>query len=103
MADVCPELLFHFKGPFNELFDDGKAEKSFTAGIHGQTHCTRKFHIDKAFGIFGVCLYPQAIPLLFGLPATELTNQMPDLNTLLKQEGNELEDKITIAATTSKG
>lgn len=94
MADVCPELLFHFKGQFNELFDNGKTEKSFTAGIHGQTHSTRKFHIDKAFGIFGVCLYPQAMPLLFGLPATEFTNQMPDLNTLLRQEGNELEDKI---------
>lgn len=52
MADVCPELLFHFKGQVNELFDNGKTEKSFTAGIHGQTHSTRKFHIDKAFGIF---------------------------------------------------
>ncbi len=97
MADVCPELLFHYKGHFDELFDNGKIEKSFTAGIHGQTHSTRKFHINKGFGIFGVCLYPQTIPLLFGIPSTEVTNQMPDLNVLLKAEGDELEEKIAEA------
>ncbi len=68
MADVCPELLFHFKGPFNELFDNGKTEKSFTAGIHGQTHCTRKFHIDKAFGILGFASTHRLFPYCSGYP-----------------------------------
>lgn len=97
MADVCPELLFHYKGQFDELFDNGKIEKSFTAGIHGQTHSKRKFYINKGFGIFGVCLYPQTIPLLFGIPSNEISNQMPDLNVLLKAEGNRLEEKIANA------
>lgn len=94
MAGVCPELIFHFNGQFDELFENGKTEKSFTAGVHGQTHSTRKFHINKGFGIFGVCLYPQTIPLLFGIPSNEISNQMPDLNALLKAEGDGLEEQI---------
>jgi len=97
MADICPELLFHYKGQFDEIFTNGKIEKSFTAGIHGQTHSTRKFNINKAFGIFGVCLYPHAIPIIFGIPASEITNQMPGLNVLLKVEGDELEEKVSSA------
>ncbi|WP_422079906.1 DUF6597 domain-containing transcriptional factor [Ulvibacterium sp.] len=98
MADVCPELLFHFRGQFDELHDSGKKEKSFTAGIHGQTRITRKFQISQGFGIFGVSLYPQAIPLLFGIPTNEISNYMPDLNILLKAEGDELEEKIATAS-----
>ncbi len=99
MADVCPELIFHYNGQFDEIFDNGKVEKSFTSGIHGQTNSTRKFHIDKGFGIFGVYLFPHAIPFLFGVAATELTNQMPNLNELLGLEGSELEEKIMLAKT----
>ncbi|WP_349317312.1 helix-turn-helix domain-containing protein [Chitinophaga sp. MM2321] len=97
MADVCPELLFHYQGQFDELTDTGTTTPSFTAGVHAQTSFTRTFRIDKTFGIFGVYLYPQALPLLFGLSATELTNQMPDLKLLLKAAGNELEEKIATA------
>ncbi len=69
LADVCPELLFHYDGQFEEIFNNGKREKSFTAGVHGQASSMRKFYIDKGFGIFGVYLYPQTIPLVFNLPA----------------------------------
>jgi AraC-like DNA-binding protein len=97
MADVCPELLFHYKGRFNEISDNGHSEKSFTAGIHGQTSFTRKFQIDCGFGIVAVYFYPYAIPLLFGVSATELTNQMADLNGLTKAVGTALEEDIAAA------
>ena len=97
MADVCPELIFHFKGRFNEIFENGKSEKSFTAGFHGQTSLTRKFHIDSSFGIFGIYLFPTAIPALFGIASKEITNQMVSLNELLKHEGDELEGRIASA------
>lgn len=100
MPDVCPELLFHYKGQFDEHADDNKSERSFTAGVHAQTNQRRKFYISEAFGIFGVCLYPYSIPLFFGLPAKELTNQMPDLISLLKTEDLALEEKIINAAGT---
>lgn len=97
MADVCPELLFHYNGRFNEVSGEGKTTPSFVSGVHGQTSAITKFQIDKGFGVFGVYLYPQAISLLFNLPATELTGRMPDLHTLLKQQGNELEQKMLYA------
>lgn len=94
MADVCPELVFHYKGLFDEAMEGGKSEKSFVSGIHGQTRRTRRFQITRSFGIFGVYFYPHAIPLLFDLPATACTNEMLSLTTWSKQLGSELEDKV---------
>lgn len=94
MPDVCPELLFHYKGQFDELIDNSQSQKSFTAGIHAQTYQRRKFYIDRAFGMFGVSLYPYAIPMLFGISTNELTNETPDLCSLLKEEGLRLEEVI---------
>jgi hypothetical protein len=84
MPDVCPELLFHYNGQFDELIENSQPEKSFTAGVHAQTYQRHKFFIGNAFGMFGVSLYPYTIPLLFGTSAHELTNETPDLNSLLK-------------------
>lgn len=94
MADAFPELLFHYGGQFEEIFQNGRNEKSFISGVHAQGSFPRQFHIDNSFGIFGVYLYPQAIPMLFNLSAKELTNQMPGLDDLLNNEGKALEDKI---------
>lgn len=102
MPDVCPELLFHYRGRFDELIDNSKSQKSFTAGVHAQTHQRRKFCIDSAFGMFGVSLYPYAIPLLFGISANELTNEMPDLSSLLKEKGLRLEEDIENAINSTK-
>lgn len=101
LADVCPELLFHYNGCFDEILQNNNIEKTFTSGIHGQTFKPRKFSIDKAFGIFGVSFYPHALPLIFGLPANELTNEMPDLKTILQQQGEELEERIFSASIIS--
>lgn len=102
MADVCPEMLFHYNGQFDEVLKNGRKEKSFTAGVHGQSSITRTCHINRGFGIFGVYLYPQAIPLLFGLPATEITNQMPDLGALLAADGRVLEEQMAEAEGTGE-
>ncbi|RFS20759.1 AraC family transcriptional regulator [Chitinophaga silvatica] len=99
MADMCPELLFHYDGRFNEIFKNGKQESSFTAGIHGQSRVIRQFHITSGFGMFGVYFYPHAIPLLFNIPASDLTNQVPELSLLLKSTGLALEEKIAAAHT----
>lgn len=96
MADGCAEMIFHYKGVFDEI-TDGKTEKSFITGLHGPSKSYRRFTIDKSFGIFGVYLYPFAIPQLFSLPANELSDQIPDLITLFGAEGRELEEKIMLA------
>src|SRR5690606_2425904 len=94
MADVCPELIFHYHGQFQEICDDGRQELSFISGISAPSSVTRKFTIDKGFGMFGVYLFPYAIPLLFDIPVNELTNRMVDLDTLSREFGSDLEDKM---------
>jgi len=97
MADVCPELVFHYHGQFDELLGDGLISKSFVSGLQGQNNMTRAFSIDKGFGIFGVYFYPHAISVLFNIPTLDLTNHLVNLNDLLGQEGKELEERIMLA------
>lgn len=98
MADGCAEMVFHFKGRFDEILKTDESELSFRSGIHGQSQSFRRFRIDQDFGIFGVYLYPFAIPALFGIPAAELSNQMPDLTAFLGQAGTELEERVMLAS-----
>lgn len=97
MADACVEMLFHYHGLFDEIAQESDRSKSFTAGVHGPSHVLRRYTIDSGFSIFGVYFYPQAIPLLFSLPAAALTNTAVELSYLLKTAGRELEEKIMLA------
>lgn len=97
MADGCAEMLFHYNGQFDEVIKDEKTEKSFLSGIHGQTKQYRRFIINRSFGMFGVYLYPYALPALFHVPAYEVSNEMPDLVEFLGQEGKNLEEQMMMA------
>ena len=97
MADGCAEMVFHYKGLFNEVTIPSHVERSFAAGLHGPAKNFRRFSIDQSFGIFGVYLYPFAIPQLFSMPASELSDLSPDLPSIFGNEGSELEEKIMLA------
>lgn len=99
MADVSVEMVFHYKGQFSELVNDS-VEKASLTGVQGPSNKIRRFRIEEQFGIFGVYLFPYALPLLFNIPASELTNQMPDLATGFGREGTEIEERIMLAANT---
>ncbi len=96
-ANGCPELLFHYKGRFEELAFNDKTESSFIAGIHAQTNQYRRFIVKQDFGIVGVYLYPYAVHFFFKIPSTEICNQLPDLQSLLGAEGKIVEDQIMTA------
>jgi AraC-like DNA-binding protein len=102
MADVCPELVFHYRGQFDELKANGKREKSSIAGLQGQTSKISRFQTDQCFGIFGTYLYPYTFTLLFGIPATEIVNQYADVSSVLGTEGKLLETSIMEAADNSE-
>ncbi|KAA0989784.1 helix-turn-helix domain-containing protein [Dyadobacter aurulentus] len=97
LADACAELVFHYKGTFDEIDRSGKTSPSFTAGLTGPTSLYRRFRISENFGIFGVYLYPFAVPAMFAIPATETVNEMPDLYSILGKMGSDLEEKMTLA------
>ncbi len=98
MASGCPELLFHYEGTFDHLLVEDKIEASFLSGIHGQSRVHQRFQIDRNFGIFGAYLYPYALPVIFRLPACEVSDQMPDLLQLLGRDGRDLEEKMMLAS-----
>lgn len=98
MADGCAELVFHYNAKFSQITGDGATEKSFAAGLHAQSQTFRRFTVEKSFGVFGVCLYPFAIPRFFSLPASDLSNRLPDVESIAGREGKELEEKIILAA-----
>ena len=96
MASGCPELCFHYKGRFCEV-TDGRMIPGFQTGIHGQSLQYRRFRTAESFGLFGAFLYPFAVPLLLGIPATEINGQMVDLASLLGRPGEILSEKMLLA------
>jgi AraC-like DNA-binding protein len=95
-AYACPEMLFCYKGQFrySSKFEE---ERNLYSGIYGQTQSFSQVASTADFGIFGFYLYPHALPQLFCLPASELTNQSVDIKTLFGKEGEILEEKIFLA------
>lgn len=98
MADGCCELIFHYKGVFNEIQTNGQITPSITSGLGGPTQQVSRFQIDNDFGIFGAYLYPFAVNSLFGIPVSEIADQQPDLASLLGPAGRELEERMMLAA-----
>jgi AraC-like DNA-binding protein len=98
-AECCPELIFYYKGQVNVYKNESSSERTFTSGIYSQSRDYRKFAIDKAFGMLGVYLYPQTIPLLFKIPASNLSDYNIDIKSLFGTEGTILEDKVMCAAS----
>ncbi len=101
MADYCSELIFHYKGRFDELTECGNRSESFLSGIHAQTDRYRRFVTEGSFGIFGVYLYPFAVRHLLKISPVELTNVMPDLFSVLGNAGSELEERVFLASDTN--
>ena len=102
MADVCPELIFHYNELFTVLPEDETANYLSFSGVQGQTKHTSRYRISRSFGLFGVYLSPYTLPVLLHLPASELTNEYVHLNDLLGKEGEELEEKMMLATNTQQ-
>lgn len=94
MADGSVEMVFHYRGLFDEI---GVEETSPLSNIQAQSTTYRRFSTTHSFGIFGAYLYPFAIPRLFSMPASDFTGLAPDLETALGFDGKMLEDQMITA------
>jgi AraC-like DNA-binding protein len=100
IANSKVEWLFCYAGSYSTNNDNGQQVQVPTACFYGQANtCKQYTSTAAANGIFGVRLYAHAIPLLFNMPATELTNQYIDISSLLNNRGSELADEILQADT----
>lgn len=97
MASGCPEMIFHYRQGFNQLLPDNTTQQCSNSCFHAQTQHYTRFHTNASFGIFGAYLFPGAIPQLFALPASALSNHLPNLHSILGQSGNDLEEKMLLA------
>jgi AraC-like DNA-binding protein len=97
LAEHCAELIFYYKGGFTKYSNDAKPVKTFTAGLFAQSRCFSLFETADNYSMFGVYLYPYAIPLLLKTPANEFSNHAVDLKTLLGKDGEMIEERIMLA------
>ncbi len=91
-ATITPHLLFHLDGLFTQV---ESKQGIFHAGIYGHSVVPKRYVTTTTNpSIFGVQLYPNAMSALFGVPASEITNQAIDLKTLAGSDGVWLIEKI---------
>ena len=98
IADGSVEMVFHYRGAFSEIADNRETRPSNRANIQAQSTRFRRFCGRESFGIFGVYLYPFAIPALFSIAAPELTDISLDLVDLFGIEAALLDEEIAYAA-----
>lgn len=98
VADGGVEMIFHYQGAFDEIKPEGKSASALSS-IQGTTSGYHVYRCTSSFGIFGVYFYPFAIPALFDLPAQELSDETPDLQTFLGIEGENLEERMMASRT----
>lgn len=97
MADVGVEIVFHFKGVFNELLDGKNCGPTALMEVCGQTNKTSQFETPASFGIFGVYLFPYTLPIIFRISGKEFTRKRYAIDLIFGEEGKSLGTKILFA------
>lgn len=98
LAESSPEWVFYCKGQFQLYTTTPGQRTTMLSGVSGQMQHFKKLFSLNDFCLFGVYLFPYAIPLIFGIPANALSDEAVDTPTLLGREGQLLEQKIYEAA-----
>src|SRR5690606_7746360 len=94
IATSKPVLLFRYYGDHLEISD---THRSFIpeVSIIGQSETYTNYEvISDRTAFFGVRFYPWVLPELFGVSATELTNDSLDIMSLLGREGDALKSDM---------
>jgi AraC-like DNA-binding protein len=95
MADTSPEIIFQYKGGF-KLY---AKERAYIRVQHVSSH---NLALENEFGFFGVRLFPGSVQHLTTIPAHELSGMILCLNTLFKQSGRDLTDRLLESIPTNK-
>ncbi len=96
-ATTLPQLLFYIKGGFRPEKSGKGTTLNSGAFLHGHTDAFNDYVSKEQAGIFGVQLFPYALPYLFGVPAGELTHQTTHLSLLSGPKGRALEEQVFLS------
>ncbi|GAA0562071.1 helix-turn-helix transcriptional regulator [Chitinophaga japonensis] len=97
LAESAPEWIFYCKGQFEAYGTGTDRQTTSLSCLAGQMQGFKKLSTASDFCLFGIYLFPYAIPAIFGLPAHALSDQTVDIGMLLGREGPELEEKMFAA------
>ena len=96
-ANIQTELAFAFHTSPNKPY----SELIFST-ILGHTEKFRQFPMNGNMDLFGVSLFSHAVPCLFNISTSELTDQVINLDTLLDDQGKTINEKMSNAITAEK-
>lgn len=93
VASICPKLAFQYVHGM-VIGREAGTDPLFTSGFQSQTGRFYKLISNQQVGVFGVYFHPHAIPLLFDIPANEITDHHIEISDLLGKEGTLLEEQV---------
>lgn len=88
IATTKPELLFRYCGDYRAISDKYSASIPEASFVGQSENYTNYVALSDRTAFFGVRFYPWVLSELFGIPATELTNDTLDIISLLGREGD---------------
>jgi AraC-like DNA-binding protein len=88
LADGCPGIFFQHSSA--GTFYDASNRILPEVYLYGQTITPIEFYIRGNFKTLGVCFYPYALKSIYGLNASELTDNCLDITLLTAQLRDEL-------------
>ncbi len=95
MADGFSNLIFQYNSAFQNRDDNFNLYPSII--LTGHTYKNRNLIACNNFGVCGIAFYPYAISYLFGVNACDFVNKVIDARLLLKNCGNEIEERLADA------
>jgi hypothetical protein len=95
IANSLTEITFAFSG-------SEKHDELLFSIVQGHTETPMQTPVHGFYHLVGVSLYSYAIPSLFNLPSFELNQEFISLTTFLGEDGNILNERIALAATTDQ-
>ena len=94
-ANSLAEIAFAYRG-------SQRYPELLFSSVQGQTSNYGQYPAGGFFELFGVSLYPYAIPFLFNIPASALNDAFIGLETLFGNEAKSLTEKIAVTIPLNK-
>ncbi|WP_257670953.1 helix-turn-helix domain-containing protein [Parapedobacter tibetensis] len=94
-ANIQTELAFGF-----HCSGIGNRQELIFSTILGHTENFRQFSMEGNINLFGVSLYSHAIPNLFNICTSDLTDEVVSVENLLRSQGKVINEKMTAAVNT---
>jgi AraC-like DNA-binding protein len=100
LADGCPGLIFQ---PLEQgSFYDDEGKRLAEVFLYGQTVTRTAIYLVGKFRVIGVCFFPDGLKTVFGMNATELTDNCIDIDLMCRTREEQLSEKLLAVPNTKE-